>query len=193
MVASALSETNKLIQDDGMKWELVEPLALQHWNRRGNSVSGLSDDQAHCLIRVDGKDAEETSGFFVSYFERKRIREKCFSKPLPIRSYVSLTPGVKSFYKGEFRVQKDKETAVGFDDQNHMVQNVKKEKSDLKIHFNDAKISKTSKAKIAKKIAKKIKWKQKQKEEKLLRLKKKEAKNLKLKKEDVNSKSSKSS
>ncbi|KAL3779485.1 hypothetical protein HJC23_000044 [Cyclotella cryptica] len=78
VVGKALSEVNKTINGSvGDEWILVAPACLDHWPRRGNpEIGGLSKTQAQCLIRCDGLDGDETNGFFVSYFERKRVRSE---------------------------------------------------------------------------------------------------------------------
>eukprot|EP01082_Thalassiosira_pseudonana_P012856 g11805.t1 g11805 contig6:618111-618548(-) len=78
VIGKALSETNNSDDnaDDGDEWVLVAPDCLEHWPRRGNGggVGGLSESQAKCLIRCDGLGGDETNGFFVSYFERRKVR-----------------------------------------------------------------------------------------------------------------------
>jgi putative methyltransferase len=62
-VVSQALESNK------DSWELVPPLPLAHWKRRGHTCDGLlTEQQAACLIRADMED--ETNGFFVACFER---------------------------------------------------------------------------------------------------------------------------
>ena len=75
VVAAALKEVNGEANDadDGTLWTLTKPACLDHWKRRGHVTAGLTKDQADCLIRADGLKGDNTNGFFVSYFERKRI------------------------------------------------------------------------------------------------------------------------
>ena len=71
VVAAALQEINEQIDDENTKWELVAPMALGHWKRRGFEANGLTKEQSECLIRINGME-DDTNGFFVSYFERKK-------------------------------------------------------------------------------------------------------------------------
>ena len=73
VVSKALSEVSTDDPYDG--WELFAPVCLEHWPRRGREggVGGLTKDQAECLIRCDGLDGDETNGFFVSFFVRKKL------------------------------------------------------------------------------------------------------------------------
>ena len=75
VVAAALKEVHGegSEADDGMLWTLTKPACLDHWKRRGHVAAGLTKEQADCLIRADGLKGDNTNGFFVSYFERKRI------------------------------------------------------------------------------------------------------------------------
>jgi len=59
--------------EDGDRWTLASPVCLEHWERRGRAVAGLTEEQARCLVRCDGLDGDETNGFFVSLFVRERL------------------------------------------------------------------------------------------------------------------------
>mmetsp|Transcript_5473 Transcript_5473/g.12478 ORF Transcript_5473/g.12478 Transcript_5473/m.12478 type:complete len:603 (-) Transcript_5473:61-1869(-) len=73
VVSKALSEVNGV--GDGNEWELMAPVCLEHWQRRGKEggIGGLTKEQADCLIRCDGLDGDETNGFFVSLLVRKGL------------------------------------------------------------------------------------------------------------------------
>jgi len=80
VVSKALSEAeygdSKKEEDGDNVWELAAPKCLENWKRRGKEggIGGLTKAQADCLVRCDGLDGDETNGFFVSYFVRKRVR-----------------------------------------------------------------------------------------------------------------------
>ncbi len=192
VVAAALNETNEAMagnvgDDDGMKWELVSPLALKHWKRRGLEVDGLTKEQSGCLIRVNGMDGDDTNGFFVSYFERKKIRsderkedqqQQEQQQPLHL---VSEATGVKGIYNGQFApasVPVDK-SLKGSNQEEMEPSNSKNKQTDSKVQVQVLQQASTKSEKaekepkpIPKKAAKKLKWKQRQKELKLARLKK---------------------
>lgn len=73
VVAAALKEINGESSEASDHWRLTKPACLDHWRRRGHVTAGLTQEQADCLIRADGLKGDKTNGFFVSYFERKRI------------------------------------------------------------------------------------------------------------------------
>lgn len=182
VVTSALNEANEQIEEDALKWNFVSPLALQGWDRRGHEVSGLTEEQAKCLARVDGTDGDNTNGFFVCYFERKGASETISTKLSPAKSLVTLVPGVKSLYGGEFN---NLNNVAPSDEQNinneelkgiapATVENGNDTQKESKTVSQDSTQIKT-KSKMAKKRSKKILWKRKQKENKLLRMKKKQA------------------
>ena len=171
VVAAALHETNELIDDEDMKWELVSPIALKHWKRRGFKVDNLTNEQSECLLRVNGMDGDDTNGFFVSYFERKKARRGQQSKSFNLID--NTITGVKGTYDGEFANKNNNETNT----------NLKKDdEEDKGVKEKEALVDKKSKAlrgetkkPLPKKAAKKMLWKQKQKELKLARLKKKKS------------------
>ncbi|KAL3826365.1 hypothetical protein ACHAXA_008573 [Cyclostephanos tholiformis] len=96
VVAKALSEVEK--SEDGNDWELMAPVCLEQWPRRGREggIGGLTKSQADCLIRCDGLDGDETNGFFVSFMVRKKLASGCINKRAPIDSV-----GIP-IYKGQF-------------------------------------------------------------------------------------------
>lgn len=169
VVACALNEANDEIEEDEMKWNFVTPIALQSWKRRGHTVSGLTKMQAKSLVRVDGKDGDDTNGFFVSYFERNRA---CASACVSLtNSLLTLAPGVK-VYDGEFR---DQRKIISSD----TIKKTKDVRAAVKIDENAHSVSKTTvkasdgkqKSKMAKKRSHAIMWKREQKKKKLLRMK----------------------
>jgi len=183
VVASALDEANEQIEEEALQWNFVSPLALQGWDRRGHEVSGLTEEQAKCLARVDGTDGDDTNGFFVSYFERKRVSETISSKVSPpAKSLVTIALGVKALYGGEFSNLNNVSPSDEMNNNNKVVKEIvpanAEKGSDTKSGSETVSTESTqtkTRAKMAKKRAKKIMWKRKQKENKLLRLKKKEA------------------
>jgi len=106
VVATALNEINEYFEDNNSKWHLVPPLALMEWHRRGTlDGTALREEDAKCLIRVDGMDGDETNSFFVAYFERKRVLRK---DEIRVDSMVDSTKpmGLRfglSVYSGEFK------------------------------------------------------------------------------------------
>lgn len=161
VVAAALDETNEKIGDENMKWELVSPMALKHWKRRGLKVDGLTKEQSECLIRVDGMDGDNTNGFFVSYFERKKARSEKQSHSPNLIDHTII--GIKGTYNGEFTSKCNEEGGT-----------LKKDDKDQKEVTKSKKAKKEENIKPQpKKAAKKMLWKQKQKEMKVDRLKKK--------------------
>ena len=86
VVATCLQETAK--GNNSCEWKLVAPFSLRHWKRRGKAVSGLSPQNAKCLVRCDAFQGDETNGFFVAYFKRtsscaESIESLCDSKKIP--------------------------------------------------------------------------------------------------------------
>ena len=138
-------------------------------------MDALSKEQSECLVRVNGMDGDDTNGFFVSYFERRKVSKQISSsKPKDLINVQ--VDGLKGIYSGEFRLK----TATG---ESKSSDNFVKDKT-----FTDSsKLSGTKattaekniaakadmKKDIPKKIGKKLLWKQKQKELKLARVQKK--------------------
>lgn len=190
VVAAAMNETNETLMaddgdDDGMKWELVSPLALKHWKRRGFEVDDLTKEQSDCLIRVNGMDGDDTNGFFVSLFERKKVKSqyKADQQQQPL-DLISDTTGVKGIYNGQFSIVPTDESMKGTGQEPKLSNLDNKDKAndnenekdlstkEQKVQVPTAKSEKELKPR-PKKVAKKLKWKQRQKELKLARLKKK--------------------
>lgn len=107
VVAKALKETNTSNtgdgEDDDMRWVLRAPACLNHWTRRGHFTADLTPEQAKALIRCDGMDGDNTNGFFVSYFERKRCEGRGKGKPCATKVQVQCPKGV-DIYSGQFGV-----------------------------------------------------------------------------------------
>mmetsp|Transcript_852 Transcript_852/g.1863 ORF Transcript_852/g.1863 Transcript_852/m.1863 type:complete len:592 (-) Transcript_852:40-1815(-) len=101
VVATALKETTGEMEgeDDNMHWVLTKPACLDHWERRGRVAAGLTAEQAECLIRADGLRGDNTNGFFVSYFERKRCARK---EAADESDYNMKYPEGVAVYDGEF-------------------------------------------------------------------------------------------
>lgn len=178
VVAAAMQEANEEIEDESNVWTLVAPVGLKDWKRRGIKNDDLTEDQSNCLIRVNGLDGDETNGFFVSYFERKKVVDA--NKGVKAKSLISIPKGVKGIYNGEFKVKlstkkqdvkgkggkkKDSKTL----DENNTLSSEEVQKKETKA--SEAKNNKV----IPKKAAKKLAWKRKQMQQKLERLKKQNA------------------
>lgn len=171
VVAKALHETNGQIDDDDTKWELVSPKSLRHWERRGFEVENLTKEQSKCLIRVNGMDGDETNGFFVSYFERKKTKRSEQSKSSP-NAITCTINGVKGIYNGEFivsqnNIESELNSAKNENDSSTDKEEMQSTKAQVKAKDGEVK-------KVPKKVAKKLKWKQQQKALKRARLNKKE-------------------
>lgn len=52
--------------DVSKKWQLLEPLTMSEWSRRGINNNRLSKEQLHCLLRCFPEDG--MNGFFVALF-----------------------------------------------------------------------------------------------------------------------------
>ena len=108
VVSTALEEYAAYAEEEGVedgdKWVLTAPVCLEHWKRRGRAVAGLTEDQAGCLVRCDGLDGDETNGFFVSLFVRKRLVET--KGP---REVIEESNGM-AVYDGEFAPRSDSDS-----------------------------------------------------------------------------------
>lgn len=177
VVGKALTEVNESMKTpDGNNWQLVSPVCLRHWTRRGKAgVGGLSESQASCLIRCDGLDGDETNGFFVSYFERKWMANKGSDA-----AHKSIDTHDLPTYKGQFAsiIDNSKEAIpTSFESIDKCQKNHKKlsgksitsTTSKKQVQIDSGK----AQEKIAKKKAKKLAWKQKQALQKAQRLKEK--------------------
>ncbi|DBA04206.1 TPA: hypothetical protein N0F65_004314 [Lagenidium giganteum] len=56
---------------------------LAGWPRRGEQISGLTEEQAKCMVRANGLE-DGTNGFFVAYFERTDAAERTV-QPSPLK------------------------------------------------------------------------------------------------------------
>lgn len=179
VVGKALSEMNKKMNgsvDD--EWILVAPACLHHWPRRGNTeIGGLSKSQAQCLIRCDGLDGDETNGFFVSYFERKRIRSQSDDRQVTRISHTTVNDFKLPVYQGQFvsiqeKIIKDKTPSLSRCDSHG--KNLQCSPVGI-AHCSTLKeqaipLSEHSLKMIAKKKGKKLAWKRKQSLQKAHRL-----------------------
>lgn len=160
VVAAALRECNSKMLDKSLQWNLVSPLSLREWPRRGLKHHDLSVEEMNCLVRVDGLDGDNTNGFFVSYFERGEF----LSSVNDAVHRVKLVHGVDSIYKGQF--QSDEKTSPdtgGKKKKNNVLYDSLQEKER---ENNQQKL-------IAKKKEKRLNWKKKQSALKRNRLKQK--------------------
>jgi hypothetical protein len=143
----------------------------------------LTKEQADCLIRADGLKGDNTNGFFVSYFERKRVVGPASGA---ISAYKMPAIEGLEIYGGQFDVAVDKAPAES------MKPTGKKSKGDTKVADSTSKNNKSKKrkatdeasggdissegggdAKKSKKALKKLAWKKKQMEQRARRLDKK--------------------
>eukprot|EP00581_Thalassiosira_minuscula_P011810 CAMPEP_0183722990 /NCGR_PEP_ID=MMETSP0737-20130205/14756_1 /TAXON_ID=385413 /ORGANISM="Thalassiosira miniscula, Strain CCMP1093" /LENGTH=646 /DNA_ID=CAMNT_0025953239 /DNA_START=128 /DNA_END=2068 /DNA_ORIENTATION=+ len=189
VVSKALAEVmENEPKEDGDEWELVAPVCLEHWPRRGKEggIGGLTKAQAECLIRCDGLDGDETNGFFVSFFARKKISQStggADSAREPIES-----AGIP-LYNGQFKeackqggdtnakkaVSDAKmDTAVSKEEEEVVTpKEGKKQKVPTKKNERSAAKASDKSAIKAKKREKKLAWKRKQALQKAERMKKK--------------------
>lgn len=172
VVSKALSEVSTDDPNDG--WELFAPVCLEHWPRRGREggVGGLTNDQAQCLIRCDGQDGDETNGFFVSFFVRKKLvcdassgtRRMINDSLIPIYA-GQFADACKNVASTSASLEHHETSEVVELEDNNSMQNKNIGESSLGI-LND---------KSAKKREKKLAWKRKQAQLKTERMKRKEA------------------
>mmetsp|Transcript_15210 Transcript_15210/g.17708 ORF Transcript_15210/g.17708 Transcript_15210/m.17708 type:complete len:630 (+) Transcript_15210:144-2033(+) len=184
VVAASMQETNNEITDESTKWDLVSPMALTHWKRRGYKVDSLTQAQSDCLIRVNGMDGDDTNGFFVSYFERKFFTKE--TETNDIKSLVSVPSGVKSIYNGDFPLQITHNESNDSDLHKDSNEDSQKDSNETSHEDkNEKDVPPTKKATtgtkvikpVPKKVAKKMEWKRRQNEQKASRLLKMKAKN----------------
>ncbi len=157
VVATALIESNKGIEDTDLKWQLVSPKALRHWKRRGLDHKCLTKEQSKCLIRVNGME-DDTNGFFVSYFERRLVTQlECRNSASPP---ITIVEGTSGIYNGHFEIADTDHREIW-----------KNGRSEKEAKF----VSKGTKEAtvVPRKKQKKLDWKKKQKERKLERIRQK--------------------
>jgi putative methyltransferase len=173
VVAVALQESNAMINDKSLHWNLVLPISLSSWHRRGLKHDLLTEDQTNCLIRVNGMDGDDTNGFFVSYFERGIITQTTKNVTTP---RISIVEGVESIYNGEFAAleQNDVENKTALKKIGKALLPVE-EKATVGKKENDVISSQKSAttSAIPKKKEKRMNWKRKQAELKRTRLQQK--------------------
>lgn len=173
VVSKALSEVEK--SDDGNDWELMAPVCLEQWPRRGREggIGELTKSQADCLIRCDGLDGDETNGFFVSFLVRRKVTIGCINSRKPIDS-----PGIP-IYDGQFAdFSKSTNLAASNSDSKQSAGNDASEPSQDRAQPNNEKSSAKANDKSAKKRDKKLAWKRKQALLKSSRMKKKGEKSI---------------
>ncbi|KAL7541641.1 hypothetical protein ACHAXR_011076 [Thalassiosira sp. AJA248-18] len=184
VVSKALSEVSEN-WEGGDEWELMAPVCLDHWPRRGKEggIGGLSKSQADCLVRCDGMDGDATNGFFVSFLVRKKLTNGSEKKA---RKEID-NAGIES-YTGQFAAVCNKSTAAVFEvvpgkddsaDSSEHVQPTQSQKpAKKKMSPTEAKADVTPSTKAADKSVtkreKKLSWKRRQALQKNQRLKKKE-------------------
>ena len=190
VVAAALKEVNGegSEADDGMLWTLTKPACLDHWKRRGHVTAGLTKEQADCLIRADGLKGDNTNGFFVSYFERKRIAGT--DRSGSASAYKMSTIEGLEVYSGQFDVTvndapreaptkstasdaKNKGKNKSTDDNKKGKKRKAGDEASGVTASGEGKGEGAGDAKRAKKALKKLAWKKKQMEQRAKRLEKK--------------------
>lgn len=198
VVSKALSEAGKSDdneEDDENEWVLAAPVCLEHWPRRGKEggIGGLTKSQADCLVRCDGLDGDETNGFFVSFFVRKRVLARGGTEKTSLgSSMLAESHEDIPVYNGEFAdavagandaPESPSSDGEQLDDEKTASQKPtqsKKSKSKSKESAADKKSGAPAATKAADKSAKKrekkMAWKRKQALLKSERLKKKEGK-----------------
>lgn len=180
VVSKALSELGET--EDGIEWELMAPVCLDHWPRRGKEgrgVCGLTRSQADCAIRCDGLDGDETNGFFVAFLARKKL----VSGSKKVRKVESGSQSILPTYNGQFANIRRKSDDVSaacdsekkIDSKRSHAQNTKGQKQNSQKPQGKKKDVPPTKAtdKSAKKREKKLAWKRKQALQKAERMKKK--------------------
>lgn len=175
VIATCLKEYNGDCKA-GKKWRLVSPVSLQGWARRGKVTSGLSPEQAQCLVRCDARLGDGTNGFFVAYFERESDMAKTESAVR--RSSHPCGPNEIGIYNGQFNDWICKtDSSVNAKRRGEKINIVKGNQSQDNNKKQKCISTKTGSllAKCSKK-SKKLKWKQKQAIAKTERLKKQQEK-----------------
>jgi len=185
VVATCLKEYNDTCKME-KQWRLISPNSLKDWERRGKVTSGLTSEQAQCLVRCDARLGDGTNGFFVAYFERESQFEKADS--VPTRSYLSGNNALNgiSVYDGQFDNHISKADANDKHPgekrkvmERQQLQDCKKKqkynrskKSTVIANASNVVEAKSSMGVSCNKKSKKLKWKQRQAAAKAARLKK---------------------
>ncbi|KAL7548447.1 hypothetical protein ACHAWF_011735 [Thalassiosira exigua] len=176
VVSKALSEVDDF--EDENQWTLMPPACLDHWPRRGKEggIGGLTKSQAHCLVRCDGLDGDETNGFFVAFFVRKKLnagekksQEKICNGSVGIPIYEGQFAQVICRKGDDATVAASGNNTVGQKESEQVRQSTK---GQAEQQTNTKKQSVLQPK--AKKREKKLAWKRKQALQKAQRLKKKE-------------------
>ncbi|KAL9179864.1 hypothetical protein ACHAXT_007834 [Thalassiosira profunda] len=179
VVSKALAEVNVI--DGENEWQLAAPKCLERWVRRGKETAGLTKEQAECLVRCDGLDGDETNGFFVALFVRKRIADRINGDKKRAEADEPSLMADLPVYDGQFasvaneacEPKNTAEDAVGAQptkDQAHSHSGGNQHNESKQ----DAKPSGKATDKSAKKRQKKLAWKKRQALQKAERMKKKE-------------------
>ena len=157
----------KKLDNENGEWELISPVSLAQWIRRGIPVYGLSDQQSKCLIRCNAED-DETNGFFVACFQRKQCNNHV---PSPGDSYLNNKVGKAGCTES---IQDKKISLPIYNGEYKNISIEREEKSDKDIKRECGTIQKTSKL-HGKKLKASL-WKKRQREKKEQRLKNKKSK-----------------
>jgi putative methyltransferase len=163
---------DRFLQEHGNDWVLVAPKCLASWERRGLLVEGLTSEQAHALIRVHPDD-DASNGFFVACFE-KVDQSKHTKRQLNDWKGVSSVAGI-SIYQNNFAEARELDIETRRPPKRKMTEPIRRTQ-ELE-GTKSEKIQKVEKNTMpvvipnhAKKIAKKMEWKRKQRERKEARL-----------------------
>jgi putative methyltransferase len=172
---------SQVLLDSEASWRVHAPICLQHWQRRGQPVQGLSIEQTNAMIRVDPK-MDETNGFFVCCLERhiqetKRTSttKKSNSRPNSEKwiQKQSVQLGIP-LYSGQLRSSSSpalKQTTTAVIKEPTLSQT--KSHSDIKSKKPTTTTSSEKAIVLPTKVAKRLAWKRKQKESKQRRLEEK--------------------
>jgi hypothetical protein len=73
------------------EWEIVAPVALASWKRRGLSHPSLTPEESQCLIRVHPEE-DDSNGFFVGCWQRRNNDTVSKNAPRPYTLPTALAP-----------------------------------------------------------------------------------------------------
>lgn len=181
-------------------WELCPPTCLESWHRRGicidegeesnddNSFVSLTLEEAKCLIRVHPVE-DATNGFFVACFQRKMHLGKKTSSKNPVGIKINVPKGME-LYDNQFHskqknntlseikpsvdTKKAKTMRSNATENNDIASNTKRKIDQISPTTTAAASDGTSNSivkKMAKKRAKKLEWRKRQRLKKEARLK----------------------
>lgn len=179
-VVSRLLKTRR---DD---WEVVSPLCLDSWNRRGlyfGDQEGWTQEEADAMIRASYED--ETNGFFVCCLQRKSNQLRANQPTGAFSKYINERAKELGLqvYDGQFSTLSSV-SQLHHKKLNHTKGSFKqmppkKEKQNPPDHDKSNKIGDRladNQREASKKVVKKLEWKKRQRQEKIARIRKKQQK-----------------